>query len=106
MAASLSQPDIWPSRLAMQQHQHLCICPNSATNCVLAVMNKQVDKNFTGGRQVSNESWHLAHRRDMPHTKKKTSCIERQGGYLQGGGPNMDSLWPGWLKMPSIGGSH
>eukprot|EP00983_Pelagomonas_calceolata_P122626 1160924-Pelagomonas_calceolata.AAC.2 len=31
---------------------------------------------------------------------------QARGGRQQGGGPRIESLWPGWRKMPSIGGSR
>eukprot|EP00983_Pelagomonas_calceolata_P124944 1161163-Pelagomonas_calceolata.AAC.7 len=34
------------------------------------------------------------------------TLFKRRGGRSQGRGPRIDSLWPGWEKMPFIGGNH
>jgi len=34
------------------------------------------------------------------------TLVKRRGGRLQGGGSWIESLWPGWKKVPFIGGSH
>eukprot|EP00983_Pelagomonas_calceolata_P022107 693948-Pelagomonas_calceolata.AAC.1 len=40
------------------------------------------------------------------HPSNYGTLVERQGRRLQGGGPWIDSLWPGWKKMPPISGSR